>query len=602
MALTDCERLAAEADEASKHSIEIAASIFEDAARCFDRQGERQKAGQYLTLAGDFLLDLNMGEKAAICYGKAIVRYLMVDNVEMAQILLEKGKEYGFSSSTHQYRIALDAMERRVKEKVEEKVEEEEEESKLDEVLPEVEIMPIGEEKELEAFIPIDADMFNPDDEIQIKKEDYIVPQLNMDDPSKLSSFAVLAAVSKSTRKQKESDIHTNAVVKDKTGSSLFIRPTVTLTPIEAIESSIDLPEDPDNISPSKKPSLEKNEHDFREDEEITPDDLTRNDTLDLDYAAKTELVNEYEEELVDIEIIDTIPFQWQVVDIKSDFDLDERRSTNEGLVFTWRKERIDPGSKVSVEYVLRKRVERSILLRKENQVSVVSLYHSIKQDMQAELNFVNTTGEVLREVLIEDVIPPELIVKDTKFSRDIKPVTIPTHDSTLYRWIFSNLLPGDNFSVNYEFREKPLTRYYIDEIEIDGKVVKIEKISQPLIDSYQYDYIWMYSIDNQVPEDFMLFDRIPADFDLILVDPFHLRPSIRKYHTQKLLSWQISSEEKFIIIIIRIRGTESFTPLAPSIEFSHIDGEIQLKERETTSEKRLVDIRRLKEDQKEID
>ncbi|MFX0182192.1 MAG: hypothetical protein ACFE95_03835 [Candidatus Hodarchaeota archaeon] len=597
MTLKDCEQLAVEADEASKHSIEIAASIFEDAAKCFDRKGERQKAGQYLTLAGDFLLDLDMGDKAAICYGKAIVRYLMADNVEMAQILLEKGKEYGFSSSTHQYRIALDAMERRAKEKIEEEDEKEEEERRVDEVLPEVEIMPIGEEKELEALVPIDANMFNPDDEIQIKKEDYIVPQLSMNGSSKLSSFAVLAAVSKSTRKQKESNIHTNAVVKDKTGSSLFIQPTVTLTPIEAIESSVDFPEDTEKISPLKKPSLEK-----KEEEDITHDDLTKNDTLDLDYAAKTELINEYEEELVDIEIIDTIPFQWQVVDIKSDFDLDERRSTNEGLVFTWKKERIDPGSKISVEYVLRKRVERSILLRKENQVSVVSLYHSIKQDMKVQLNFVNTSGEVIREVLIEDVIPPELIVKDAKSPRDIKPVTIPTHDSTLYRWIFSNLSPGDNFSVDYEFREKPLTRYYIDEIEINGKIVKIEKISQPLIDSYQYDYLWMYTIDNQVSEDFILFDRIPADFELIQVDPIHLRPSIRKDHIQKLLSWKISSEEQFIMIIIRIRGTESFTPLAPSLDFSHIDGEIQLKERETSSEKRLIDIRRLKEDQKEID
>jgi hypothetical protein len=598
MNLSDCERLVEEADEASKHSLEIAADIFEDAAKCFDGKGERQKAGKFLTLAGDFFLDLNMMNKAATCYGKAIVRFLMADNLEMAQIVLEKGKEYGFSSSTHQFRIATDALERRAKEEIKEEIKIEEE-ILVAEALPDIEIMPIGEDDELETLIAIDSKMFNPDDEIQIKKEDYIVPQLDTDETSGLSSFAVLAAVSQSTRKRKEPEIHTNAVVKDKKGSSRFIQPTQILTRLEPTEDSGDLIEDP---SEPKELFREISEINFKKDETIIPDVITRNDTLDLDYAAKTELINEYEEELIDIEVIDTIPFQWQVVDVKSDFELDERRSTSEGLVFTWRKERIDPGSKISVEYVLRKRIERSIILRKMNQVSVVSLYHSIKQDLEEQINFVNTSGEVFRDVLIEDIIPPELIVKEAGSSQEIKPFFIPTHDSTLYRWIFSNLVPGDNFSVNYKFREKPLTRYYIDEIEIDDRVIKIEKISQPLIDSYQYDYIWMYSIDNQVCEDFTLFDRIPADFDLILVDPIHFRPSITKDNTQKLLSWQISSKEQYISIVIRIRGTESFTPIAPSLEFSHIDGEIQLKEREVASEKRLIDIRRLLKDQKEND
>ncbi|MFX0171278.1 MAG: hypothetical protein ACFE9L_05110 [Candidatus Hodarchaeota archaeon] len=598
MKLSDCERLIEEADEASKHSIEIAADIFEDAAKCFDGKSEREKAGKFLTLAGDFFLDLNMVNKAAICYGKAIVRYLMIDNLEMAQLLLEKGKEYGFSSSTHQFRIAIDTLERREKEEIKEEIEIEEE-ILVPETLPDIEIMPIGEDDEIEALIAIDSEMFNPDNEVQIKKEDYFVPQLDTDESSKLSSFSVLAAVSQSTRKRKKPDIHTNAVVKDKTGSSRFIQPTQILTPLETSDNSGDLTRDP---SVQKELSQEISEKGFRKDEVIVSDVLTRNDTLDLDYAAKTELINEYEEELIDIEIIDTIPFQWQVVDVKSDFELDERQSTSEGLIFTWKKGKIDPGSKVSVEYILRKRIARSIILRKKNQVSVVSLYHSIKQDLEEQLDFVNTSGEVFRDVLVEDIIPPELIVKEAGSSQEIKPIFIPTHDSTLYRWIFSDLIPGDIFSVNYKFREKPLTRYYIDEIEIDDRVIKIEKISQPLIDSYQYDYIWMYSIDNQVIEDFTLFDRIPADFDLILVDPIHLRPSITKDNTQKLLSWQISSEEKNISIIIRIRGTESFTPIAPLLEFPHINGEIQLKERKATSEKRLIDIRRLLKDRKEND
>ncbi|MHA2329670.1 MAG: hypothetical protein ACXACR_14230, partial [Candidatus Hodarchaeales archaeon] len=308
-----------------------------------------------------------------------------------------------------------------------------------------------------------------------------------------------------------------------------------------------------------------------------------------------------FEEDLVDIEIVNTIPFSFEVVDIKTDFNLNEKKRTNEGLVFTWKKDQIKSGKKISVEYILRKRIERSIVLRKQNKVSVITSYYSVTQDMQAQVNFVNTSGSVFREILIEDVIPPELVVNnaETTQTNNIKPVTIPTSDSTLYRWIFSSFLPGDNFSVEYDFREKPLTRYYIDEIECGTAVIKLEKISQPVIDSAQCEYLWYYSITNLGNEDFSLTDRIPSDFNLTLVDPLYLRPSIIKEKTQQLLLWKLNKSEKSSSFIVRITGKESFTPLAPSIKFSQ-GKDIQLIERSSKSEKKLVDIRRLKEMQKE--
>ncbi|MHA1332313.1 MAG: hypothetical protein ACTSR2_14695, partial [Candidatus Hodarchaeales archaeon] len=70
---------------------------------------------------------------------------------------------------------------------------------------------------------------------------------------------------------------------------------------------------------------------------------LDISDTLDLDYTARTEIINEFEDELLDIEIVDTIPFKWQVVDVKSDFSLEEKKKTQSGVVFTWKSEKIDP-------------------------------------------------------------------------------------------------------------------------------------------------------------------------------------------------------------------------------------------------------------------
>ncbi|UCG02063.1 MAG: hypothetical protein JSW11_21025 [Candidatus Heimdallarchaeota archaeon] len=585
MQSSDCEKLVEEATEASKHSLDVSAKIFEDAAKCFDKLGDRRKAGQYLTLAGDFFLDLDNKEKAATCYGKAIMRHLMIDDIDTAEILLEKGKEYGFSSSTHQYRIALDALERQTTTKIEEEISEEQ--VPEIEVLPEIDILPIEEEEDL---IPLKSDLFSLDEDVQPKKQEFIIPQLEKEQSSTLSSYAVLAAVSQATREKSTQEIKTNAFVKNTSGESQFLEPQFELSPIQPIETLPVL---------SGKSTIDHSTEVETKDVEVPTESLDESDTLDLDYAAKAEITNEFEDELVDIEIINTIPFNFEVVKIKADFKLDEKKPTNEGLVFTWKKDRIEPGEKISVEYILRKRVERSIVLRKENKVSVVNLFHSVQQQMQANLDFVNTSGKVFYEILIEDVIPPELIVNETKTNKKIKPVTIPTHDSTLYRWIFSSLPPGDNFSVLYEFREKPLTRHYKDEIDCTDGLVRIEKISQPIVDSNQYEYMWLFFVEKPIPDNITIIDRIPSDFKLLLVDPPHLNPSIKKEKTHQELTWRLSPEEVPTAIILRISGEESFTPLAPSIEFARGD-EIQLIERSTSSEKKLVDIRRLSQSQKE--
>ena len=584
MQTSDCEALVNEATEASKHSIDVSAKIFEDAASCFDKLGDRKKAGQCLTLAGDFFLDLGNREKAATCYGKAIMRHLMSDDLSTAEILLEKGKEYGFSSLTHQYRIALDALERQTKAKIEEE-DTDDSESEI-ETLPDIDILPVEEEEE-EDLIPLESDLLSSDEEVQPKKQEFIIPQLEKEQSSTLSSFAVLAAVSQATREKSTQEIQTNAFVKNVSGESQFLEPVFEINPLQPIEISSD----------SNGESVVEHPSEFID--EKLPESLGKTDTLDLDYAAKTEITNEFEDDLIDIEIVNTIPFSFEVVNIKTNFELDEKKPTSEGLVFTWKKDRIEPGEKISVEYILRKRIERSIILRKENRVSIVNLYHSVQQQMQANLDFVNTSGKVLREILVEDVIPPELIVNQSKTNKKIKPITIPTHDSTLYRWLFSSLFPGDNFSVTYEFREKPLTRHYKDEIECDDGLVRIEKISQPIVDSNQYEYMWLFYVKKPIPNDITIIDRMPSDYGLLLVDPPHLNPSINKEKTHQVLIWRLTPDDVPTIIILRISGEESFTPLAPSIEFAGGD-EMQLIERKTLSERKMVDIRRLSQSLKE--
>ncbi len=589
MPLGKCEELVEEANTVTGHSLDMAAGIYQEASKCFDKEGNRIKAGQYLTIAGDFFLELEKMDKAASCYGKAIVRHLMVDDIDTANILVKKGLKYGFTSATYQFKLALNALERKTTnsevETSEKDVGDADRKFEADS-LPEIDIVPLEENENL---IPIEINLLIENKEIEVNRHDFFVPQLETHDPSKMSSFAVLAAVSDTARKKTEKNMMSEAIVKDQSGEMIVISPTFGISPKK---EEIDQ-DNYNNQTIEAKPSKTT-----KKSEKSQQSALEEPDLVEVEYSAKTEIINEYEEDLVDIEIIDTIPHQWQVIDIQTEFDLEEKKRTDDGMIFTWKSERLVSGKKASVEYILRKRVERTIIIRKENQVTVLNLYQSILNDLNVNLDFVNTSSQVFPEILIEDGIPPELIVIEVNSPQKIRHVKIPTHDSTLYRWIFSNLPPGDNFTVNYTFKEKPLTRTYHNEIETDKGIIILEKTSQPMIDSLQYEYIWLYTIHNPTPYKIEVTDYIPLDFEILLTEPIHISPNITKEKTFTRLAWDFPEDSKSYFIL-RMEGKESFTPLSPEIQVLGISN-IQLEESISNTERKLIDLRRMRKDFKE--
>ena len=54
------------------------AEAFYEAASCFDKLGERIQSAKYFTLSGEFYINIEDEEKAAECYGKAILRNCFV--------------------------------------------------------------------------------------------------------------------------------------------------------------------------------------------------------------------------------------------------------------------------------------------------------------------------------------------------------------------------------------------------------------------------------------------------------------------------------------------------------------------------------------------
>ena len=127
---SDCEALYSTASmietisNPTNEEILDAALTFYDAAQCYDKNGDRKRAASCFTLAGEFYLTVEENSKAAECYGKAILRNLMANDMEAAKIILDKGEEYGDIFDTFNFRMAKDSFARHLAEDTEEDINE----------------------------------------------------------------------------------------------------------------------------------------------------------------------------------------------------------------------------------------------------------------------------------------------------------------------------------------------------------------------------------------------------------------------------------------------------------------------------------------------
>lgn len=101
-----------EIEDPSFNDINECAEAFFDAARCYDTSGNRLKAAKYFTMAGEFYNTVDE-DKAAECYGKAILRRLMADDLEGSRVLLELGQKSDKFDTFH-FRLAERTFSQRI--------------------------------------------------------------------------------------------------------------------------------------------------------------------------------------------------------------------------------------------------------------------------------------------------------------------------------------------------------------------------------------------------------------------------------------------------------------------------------------------------------
>ncbi|MHA1464079.1 MAG: hypothetical protein ACTSVO_14970 [Candidatus Heimdallarchaeaceae archaeon] len=125
-------------------------------------------------------------------------------------------------------------------------------------------------------------------------------------------------------------------------------------------------------------------------------------------------LENEYDELITEVEIVDEIPYYFEVEEMGIDsLEIDPTKEKKEKVLeIIWEIPEIQPKEKVEISYKLAKRINRTILEIVQNEViAVLNVFENITAkglEFLSHTKYINIHNRPLHELYIVDEIPPE--------------------------------------------------------------------------------------------------------------------------------------------------------------------------------------------------
>ncbi|MHA1983283.1 MAG: hypothetical protein ACW967_02935 [Candidatus Hodarchaeales archaeon] len=501
--------------------IETAEAFF-DAASCFDSLGDRRNSAKNYTLAGEFFMSIDEKNRAAECYGKAILRNLMADELESARVLLDKGKDYGDHFDTFHFRLATDSFSRRITDEFDslydeayygfvDEASDEDEEIQLFDDVPTSSLL---EQAELEEILVEDNDTkfktteegltkvslgttkgYKISSKIDSEKRGRIIDTLifsakqkdRVNIISNLKAKSIAGNSVKLTQKMDISifdDLSENIpLLSDEISSSDDVLEDIEITDIDLLHSNLQQREMglriseksiKDGILPVEGldlPNLDTLEDtpdsNVLQSSVNTGDELEVNDLLTQvsDFVSLSEIQNPETDDLENLEIKDAIPLNWQIKGIKASKDMvllgQEVDNETGSLIFKWKRNKLRAGEKAKIKYILSKRIQRTIISVIQDQILIQTLYYDIEKSDKVGL-VADIPYQSLSSSKIDFLLIEDIIPPELKVTgiipSDLAFLQYHTRDGLLFRWVMTSVLSTFPLNIQYQMIERPLS------------------------------------------------------------------------------------------------------------------------------------------------
>lgn len=193
---------------------------------------------------------------------------------------------------------------------------------------------------------------------------------------------------------------------------------------------------------------------------EITPSELI------LEHNLVASFKNETEHKLANIIVSDIIPYLYKIKEVTCKEGGKHKQELVEGgLKITWKVSSLPPSGEVKAFYTLEKRIPRTIMIRKGEEIRIVQDYNSLLRE-EDEDGKVRTyfTSEVLNllpvtldELFIRDLIPTEMQLTEETITDEMEFIDFGLKYGMNIQQNLINVESGTKFLQKYIIKPAPL-------------------------------------------------------------------------------------------------------------------------------------------------
>ena len=242
-------------------------------------------------------------------------------------------------------------------------------------------------------------------------------------------------------------------------------------------------------------------------------------------------LKNESKNKITDIEIIDEIPYCFEIDNLSiKNLDVNPKKEKKDKVLeVIWEIQEILPNQEIEINYRLSKRINRTILEIIQNEViAVLNTFENITPsglEFVSRLKYSNIHDKQLQELHIVDDIPPEFNIIKTK------PEALPPNGviekiklkGTNVRWFQKNIRTGQDIDKEYVIDYFPyLFRGKKTVLDKNGKTTfKLAKFIKSSERELGYSILYIIkNIKGDTSELISLADKIPANHAIVKKNP----------------------------------------------------------------------------------
>jgi hypothetical protein len=317
-------------------------------------------------------------------------------------------------------------------------------------------------------------------------------------------------------------------------------------------------------------------------------------------YSITSTIINRYDEPITDIEVVDQIPYSYNVlmVDCDNKDAQKEQIKGEDALNMKWKLDELEPKGRVTITYYVKRRINRIILEIGENDITILKTFENINPsdlEYRAYTKYLNSREDNLKELYIADTIPPEFNILRT-VPEAIAPQGIIERakmKGITVRWKHTKVKPNDLVEKTYQLDYFPYL--YRGKKLIQDKdrrnIMKCLKILQPSSKGSGYKIVYVIRALEHLEDMISFTEKIPVNHVLVNTEPAEaqiLEETIDE--NQKSLTWVTNAPERNqdIMVILTISGDTQ--PLLETFNVQLGDKtEVEVLEKETNVERELL-------------